>query len=100
MQLVIKMLHIVSPQETLPKISTIETKLLKRTGAEIKVRFTKRNPVNTLCEDINDAVKKMKYSMVVFFIHRSKPYWQSMFHPKKIQPLSFYAKIPILSFKK
>jgi nucleotide-binding universal stress UspA family protein len=96
----IKMLHIALPQETLPKVGAVETKLLKRTGAEVKVKYAQRNPVNTLCEDINDAVKKMKSNLIVFFIHRSKPYWDSMFHPSKIQPLSFYAKIPILSFKR
>ena len=96
----IKMLHIVTTKEILPKISALETKLFKRTGTEIKVRFVNRDPLNTLCEDINIAVKKMKSTVVVFFIHRSRPYWQSMFHPEKIQPLSFYARIPILSFKK
>ncbi len=100
LQLVIKMLHIVSPQQIPPKISTIEAKLLKRIGAEVKVRFVKRNLVNSLCEDINDALKKMKSKMVVFFIHRTKPHCQSMSHPKNIQPLSFYAKIPMLNFKK
>jgi nucleotide-binding universal stress UspA family protein len=100
LHLAIRMLHIVSSQETLPKINTIETKLVKRTGTEIKVKFVKRNPINTLCEDINNAVIKMKCEMLVFFIHRSKPYLISMFHPTKNKALSFYAKLPILSFKK
>lgn len=100
MESVITMLHIFSPQEKLPKISTLETKLFKRTGTQIKVKFAKRNFENPLCEDINDAIKRMKSTMVVFYIHRSKPYWQSMFHPKKLCPASFYSKIPILSFKK
>ncbi|WP_214225542.1 universal stress protein [Pedobacter sp. B4-66] len=96
----IKMLHIALQQETLPKVSAVETKLLKRTGIKVKVKYVQRNPVNTLSEDVNHAVKKIKSTLVVFFIHRSKPYWNSMLHPSKIQPLSIYTKIPILSFKK
>ncbi len=96
----ITMLHIVNPKENLPKATAVETKLLKKTERNVKVKYSKRNLEQTLCEDINSAVKKIKPGLMVFFIHRSQPYWNAMFHPANIKPLSFYAKIPILSFKK
>lgn len=96
----VSILHIVDPKENLPKSTTVETRLLKKTEKKINVKYVKRNPKNTLCEDINLAVKKIKPSLIVFFIHRSQSYWNAMFHPSNIKPFSFYAKIPILSFKK
>jgi len=96
----VSMLHIVNPEENFPKFTAVETRLLKKTERQIKVKYVKRNPENTLCEDINSAVKKIKPDLMVFFIHRSQSYWNAMFHPSNIEPLSFYAKIPILSFKK
>ncbi|MCX3265295.1 universal stress protein [Pedobacter agri] len=94
------MLHIVNAKENLPKAIAIETKLLKKTERIVKVKYLKRNLEQTLCDDINTAVKKIKPGLMVFFIHRSQPYWNAMFHPSNIKPFSFYAKIPILSFKK
>ncbi|MET0571780.1 MAG: hypothetical protein ABWZ79_10155 [Pedobacter agri] len=94
------MLHIVNAKENLPKATAIETKLLKKTERIVKVKYLKRNLEQTLCDDINTAVKKIKPGLMVFFIHRSQPYWNAMFHPSNIKPFSFYAKIPILSFKK
>ena len=96
----VNMLHILDPKENLPKFTSVETRLLKKTGKKIKVKYVKRNPKHKLCEDINAAVKKIKPGLIVFFIHRSQPYWNAMFHPSNIKPFSFYAKIPILSFKK
>lgn len=96
----VSMLHIVDPKENLPKVTSVETRLLKKTEKKIKVKYVKRNPKHKLCEDINAAVKKIKPGLIVFFIHRSQPYWNAMFHPSNIKPFSFYAKIPILSFKK
>lgn len=96
----VSMLHIADPEENFPKFTAVETRLLKKTERKIKVKYVKRNPENTLCEDINSAVKKIKPDLIVFFIHRSQSYWNAMFHPSNITPLSFYAKIPILSFKK
>jgi len=96
----VSMLHILDPKEDLPKSTVVETRLLKKTARKIKVKYIKRDPKNTLCEDINFAVKKIKPGLIVFFIHRSQSYWNAMFHPSNIKPFSFYAKIPILSFKK
>ncbi|WP_199141980.1 hypothetical protein [Pedobacter sp. ASV12] len=100
LKIAIKMLHIVLPTETLPKITTIETRLLKRTKAEIKVKYVLKSVNNTLDEDINLAIKKVKPSLIVFFINQSTTYFDSIFYPPKVQSLSILSKIPLLSFKR
>lgn len=100
LKIAVKMLHIVLPTETLPKIATIETRLLKRTKSEIKVKYVLKSINNTLDEDINLAIKRVKPSLIVFFINQSTTYFNSIFYPPNAQSLSILSKIPLVSFKR
>lgn len=94
------MLHVASSSEIIPKRTLLETRLFKRTGVEIKIRYVLRNPTNTLMEDIDIAIKKIRPSLVIFFISRSKNYLSSVLYSSHIPPLSLFKKIPILTYKK
>lgn len=94
----IKLLHIATQQS--PKASTVQAKILRRLGVDIQVKCVKRDTETTLHENISLAVKKTKPDLVVLFIHRAKPYWNSMFHPNNISVGAFYNQKPILTFKK
>lgn len=96
----IRMLHIVSPLEILLKATLLETRLFKRTGVAVKVKYVPRISINTLIDDIDMAIQKIRPSLLVFFINRSKNYLDSIFYSSAIQPSSFLRKTPILIYKK
>ncbi|WP_164122303.1 MULTISPECIES: universal stress protein [Sphingobacterium] len=96
----IKLLHIVSPLKILLKTTILEARLLKKVGIVVKVKYVLRNPTNTLIEDIDIAVRKIRPSVVVFFINRSKHYLSSIFYASALQPIPLFRKIPILTYKK
>lgn len=96
----IKILHIVSPLEIPLKATVLEARLFKRTGIAIKVKYVLRIPTNTLIEDIDIAIRKVKPALVVFFINRSRHYLNSMLYSSGVDRLSLCRKFPILTYKK
>lgn len=96
----IRLLHIVSPTETVIRATLLQARLLRRTGIEIKTKYVARTPTNTIIEDIDIAIKKIKPSLVVFFINRSRRYLNSILFPADTHTFSIFNKIPVLVYKK
>ena len=100
MDIEFKLLHITDAPSSILKTKIIETRLLKRTGFMVKMKYAQKKVTNTLLEDIDISVKKMKPAMVIFFINRSKNYSNSIFTPAQAKQLSFLKKLPVLIYKK
>lgn len=96
----IRILHVVCSGDILLKPRLLETRLLKRTGVGVKVKYVLRSSANTLIEDIDLAIKKIRPSLVIFFINKSKHYLNSILYSSTTQELSLFRKVPILTFKK
>lgn len=96
----IKVLHIVTEEQELIKKSTLESRIYRKTGAQIKVKYTERNPKISIIEDIDIAIKKIRPSLVVFFINRSQHYSKSILYDSHVQNTIMFKKIPVLIFKR
>ncbi|WP_270089281.1 universal stress protein [Sphingobacterium sp. SYP-B4668] len=96
----IKLLHIVSPREIMLKATLLEARLFKRIGVAVKVKYALRTSTNTIIEDIDLAVRKIRPSLVVFFINKSKHYLNPILYTSTTHELSRLRKIPILTYKK
>lgn len=93
----IRLLHIIDAHDTKIKPSHLDTRIWKRTGVAVKSKYAIRNPSNSLLEDIDKALKKLKPAMVVFFIKKNH---QTAQCSKDIPSLAMYKKLPMLLFKK
>ena len=96
----IKLLHIVSPREIMLKATLLEARLFKRVGVVVKVKYALRTSANTIIEDIDLAIRKIRPSLVVFFINKSKHYLNSILYSSTTEELALFRKIPILTYKK
>lgn len=96
----IRILHIVSPPEIPIKKPLLEARLLKKTGLAIKIKYAPRTLANTLIDDINAEIKKIRPSLIVFFINRSRHYLNPKLYNSDTQSLSLFNKTPILTYKK
>jgi len=95
----IRLLHIASDIEDKIKTNHLDTRIFKRTGVALKSKYAIRNPSNTLLQDIDKAVKKIRPSLVIFFIKRTQQSKSTLFDADT-PALSLYKKIPLLLFKK
>lgn len=94
------LLHIIEPYINPIKSTLLETRLLKRLGISIKVKYAKRNSTNSLLEDIDSALKKIKPSVVIFFLSRATNYQHFLFSSEDATSLSFLRKTPLLILKR
>lgn len=96
----IKVLHIVTDEPALLKKSILESRIYRKTGAQIKVKYFGKNPNSSMIEDIDIAIKKIRPSLVVFFINRSQHHSTTILYDPHIHNTNMFKKIPILIFKR
>lgn len=96
---IIRLLLIVKADDIKIKPSHLDTRILKRTGVAIKTKYTLRNSSPSLMEDIDNTVKKLKPSFVVFFINRYQ-LAKSLLYNADTPTLALFKKIPLLIIKK
>lgn len=96
----IKVLHIVTEERGLIKKITLENRIYRKTGVLIKIKYTAKNPKISMIEDIDIAIKKIRPSLVVFFINRSRHYSKSILYDPHIHNTTIFKKIPVLIFKR
>lgn len=99
-QLEISILHIASPFELLPPTKLLAARLFRRTGVSIKIKYARSNSTNTLIEDIDIAIKKIRPSIIAFFINKTDLYLSPTFYTPSIPSLSLFKKHPVLTYKK
>ncbi|TDQ76384.1 universal stress protein [Sphingobacterium yanglingense] len=96
----ISLLHVIASKETLLKAKLLEARLFKRIGVAVKVKYVLRSSTSALIEDVDLAIRKMRPSLVVFFLNKSKHFLNSILYVSTVQGLSFLRKVPILTYKK
>ncbi|MEO7216535.1 universal stress protein [Mucilaginibacter sp.] len=96
----VEMMHISYPDEFAYDKELTEATLQKKTDYKVSLLNRKRNTTNALLEDIDDAIKVSKPSLLVLFTHQSRPMFEKLFFPSNAEEYSFYGKIPLLTFSK
>lgn len=95
----IRFLHIASAHDELIKTKQLNIKILKRTGIPVKSKYSIRNPSNSLLQDVDKAIKRIKPNLIIFFIDKVKPS-QTKLYSVESPVLSMYKRIPLLLFKR
>lgn len=93
-------LHIKQRNETIIRSSLLQTRILKRIGISIKVKYANRTSTDSLIVDMNKAIKKLRPSLVVLFLNRSTHYLNSIHYTAEAPSLSFLKKMPVLALKR
>jgi nucleotide-binding universal stress UspA family protein len=96
----VEMMHISFPYEFVFDKELMEATLQKKTDYKVSLLNRKRDITNALLEDIDDAVKFSKPSLLVLFTHQSRSMFEKLFYPSNAEEFSFYGKIPLLTFNK
>ncbi|EHQ31060.1 universal stress protein [Mucilaginibacter paludis] len=96
----VEMMHISYPFEFSFDKELMEATLKKKADYEVTILNKKRDITNTLLEDIEDAIKASKSSLLVLFTHQSRSVFEKLFYPSNAEDYSFYGKIPLLTFNK
>jgi hypothetical protein len=66
----------------------------------VSILIPERDINHALLEDIDDAIRISKPSLLVLFTHQSRPMFEKLFFPSNAEEYSFYGKIPLLTFNK
>jgi len=96
----VEMMHIAYPADFAFDEELMEATLKKKTDYEVTLHNRKRDITNPLLEDIDDAIKSSKPSLLVLFTHQSRSMFEKLFYPSNAADYSFYGKIPLLTFNK
>lgn len=96
----VEMMHISSPYEFAFDKKIMEATLKKKTNYSISILTRERDITNALLEDIDEAIKISKPSLLVLFTHQSRSIFEKLLFPSNAQDYSFYGKIPLLTFNK
>ncbi len=96
----VEMMHISYPFEFAFDKELMEATLKKKADYEVTILNRERDVTNALLEDIDDAVKFSKPSLLVLFTHQSRSMFEKLFYPSNAEDYSFYGKIPMLTFNK
>lgn len=96
----VEMLHLSFPFELLADEGIAEKALKKTYGYDIDIHYEKRDIENTLLEDMEQAVKKSKPSLVVMFTDQERTFFEKLFLSSKAQEYSFSTKVPLVIYRK
>lgn len=96
----VEMMHISYPYEFAFDKELVEATLQKKTDYKVSILIPERDINHALLEDIDDAIRISKPSLLVLFTHQSRPMFEKLFFPSNAEEYSFYGKIPLLTFNK
>jgi len=96
----VEMMHISYPYEFAFDKELVEATLQKKTDYKVSILIPERNITHALLDDIDDAIRISKPSLLVLFTHQSKSMFEKLFFPSNTEEYSFYGKIPLLTFNK
>ncbi|MFD1256622.1 universal stress protein [Mucilaginibacter terrae] len=96
----VEMMHISYPYEFTFDNELTEATLKKKANYEVTLLNRKRDITNALLQDIDDAIKFSKPSLLVLFTHQSRSMFEKLFYPSNAEDYSFYGKVPLLTYKK
>jgi nucleotide-binding universal stress UspA family protein len=96
----VEMMHISYPYEFAFDKELVAATLQKKTDYKVSILIPERNITHALLEDIDDAIRISKPSLLVLFTHQSKSMFEKLFFPSNAEEYSFYCKTPLLTFNK
>lgn len=96
----VEMMHISYPYEFAFDKEFMEAMLKKKANYTVSILKRERDITNALLEDIDDAIKISKPSLLVLFTHQSRSMFEKLFFPSNAENYSFHGKIPLLTFNK
>ncbi|MBD1392991.1 universal stress protein [Mucilaginibacter glaciei] len=96
----VEMMHISYSFEFAFDKKLMEATLKKKADYEVTIVNRKRDITNDLLEDIDEAIKVSKPSVLILFTHQSRSMFEKLFYPSNAEDYSFYGKIPMLTFNK
>jgi nucleotide-binding universal stress UspA family protein len=96
----VEMMHISYPFEFAFDKELMEATLRKKADYEVTIVKRQRDITNALLEDIDEAIKVSKPSVLILFTHQSRSMFEKLFYPSIAEEYSFYGKIPLLTFNK
>lgn len=96
----IDVLHFTWPDEKDLDEKAIESDFRKQYKYGLSLSFKKNDAVHSLIENIQQAVRTKKPSVVVMFTNQERTLFQKLFLSSKAEQLSFQLKIPLLVFNK
>jgi hypothetical protein len=94
------MMHIFYSYEFTFKKELLESDLKEKINYSINMVIRKRDITNVLLEDIEDAMKVIKPSLLILFSHQLNSMFERIFSASNAEEYSFYGKIPLLTFNK
>lgn len=96
----VEMMHMTFPYELLIDKELAEKDLKKKFRYNITMHYETRYLERTLLEDLEQAVKKAKPSIVAMFTDRSRSFFDRILMGSMSEEFSFSTRIPLLIFKK
>lgn len=96
----VAMMHISYPYEFAFDKELAEATLRKKTDYKISLLTPQRDITNALLEDMDEAIRVSRPSLLVLFTHQSRSMFEKLFFPSNAEEYSFYGKIPLLTFNK
>lgn len=96
----ILMTHIAFDYEKTTDVLGMQTKLTTKFKSPIYVDVVKRDPTMSLLCSLGAVISKVKPSMLVFFTHRKRTFFESILVPSNSKTYSFNGKLPFFSINK
>lgn len=96
----LSLLHLIGLSIKLPAENTLTGELRDIASEDVTLYLLERDIAQSLHSDIDQAIKKIAPSLVVFFTQQQHSFIDQLFHISMAQSQSFITKIPVLSFRK
>lgn len=96
----VAMMHIAYPHEFTYDRELAEATLQKKADYQVNLLTPERDITRTLLEDIDQAIRSVKPSLLVLFNHQSRSVFEKLLFPSNAEEYSFYGKTPLLTFNK
>src|SRR5690606_26805551 len=96
----VTMMHITYPEEFLLDKEEAEATLQKAIDYKVSLLAPERDFTYTLMEEIENAIKLYKPSLLVLFTDQSRSMFEKLILSSNAEEYSFYGKIPLLTFNK
>ena len=94
------MMHISYPYEFVYDQALAKATVQKKADYQVSLLTPGRDITRALLEDIDQAIKSTKPSLLVLFTHQSRSMFEKLLFPSTAEEYSFYGRIPLLTFNK
>ncbi|HEV2355855.1 MAG TPA: universal stress protein [Puia sp.] len=88
--------HFPQPGEPILDPTFVNKVWEKEYGYPLQLRYQTGDPALSLAENLQEAIGKLKPSLVVMFTDQQRTHFQRVFYPSQAERLSFQVKVPLL----